>query len=100
MSKEIARFSAEQTARFLAGGELGRPEYADSGVARRMENQRRELRAGWILALEALHASLRQESAQTAARLIELRQAAFAGDPDAARLLTAMLGELLKQALV
>jgi hypothetical protein len=99
MSEEIARFSKEQTAAFLAGGELGRPEYTNPETARRMELQRKQLRVGWNAALDAMYQSLKEESPQSASRLLELKRAAFAGDTDAMRLLTSMLGELLKQGL-
>jgi len=97
--RTIASFTAEQTARFLGGGELGQPHYHDPAVAARMRHQQIALRHAFASCMVVLYDALTEDSAQTAQRLRELWNAAERGDPQAERLLMVMLNELLHQGL-
>jgi hypothetical protein len=39
MSESLARFTAEQTARFFGGGELGKPKWTDPEMQRKQDRQ-------------------------------------------------------------
>jgi transposase len=95
---EIARFTAEQTARYFAGGELGKPEYTDPEVRRKMDVQQARLRAALDASVDIYADALAELSPQTEARLYELHRAAGT-DPQAGHLLLTMLQELGVQAL-
>ena len=97
--RTIASFTAEQTARFLSGGELGPPHYHDPAVAERMRRQQIALRHAFAACMVVLYDALREDSSQTAQRLRELWNAAERGDPQAKHLLAVMMGELLGQGL-
>lgn len=99
MSDEIARYSAEQTARFLAGGDLGRPTYSPELEAK-MKEHRNRLRTAFADCTEILTNALEDLSSHTAARLKELHEAAVNADADAMRLYITMMAELATQALV
>lgn len=101
-SKEmtIASFSAEQTARFLSGGQLGDPTYHDASIARRQCELKAKLReALYEQVVPALAQALEGNSDQARTRLLELASVARSGDPGASQLLGAMLGELLTMGL-
>jgi hypothetical protein len=100
MSEIVARFSAEQTARFFGGGELGRPSWEDPETQAKQDMQRQRLRAAYARSVVDLNAALRELSPQTADRLVELWHQARNGDPGAIRLFGAMYMELLAQALI
>lgn len=98
-SEEVASFSAEATANFLSGGELGRPTYADAEVQQRMDRQRENLRIALRQITPILCEALHQDSPQTEAHLKTHLANALAGDVPSYRMYCAMLAELGKQAL-
>jgi hypothetical protein len=99
-SKVIARFSAEQTARFFGGGDLGRPAWADPETQRKQDRQRLLLRGALTHSVQEFAEALRELSPQSSQRLMQLGQGALNGDKESLRLFTAMYTELLAQALV
>jgi len=98
--KVIASYTPEQTARFFAGGELGKPHIHDPDTAARMERQRKDLLAGLEGAVGHLVRALRTDSPRTADRLQQLWTSAKHGNPEARRLFPVMVAELAKQALI
>lgn len=96
--KDLASFSAEQTARFFGGGELGRARFTDPEVQAAQDRQRAAMREAWRTCVPILRASLRKESEATERRLGELYSAAAAGDQHAKRLLMTMVAELVNLA--
>lgn len=98
--KPLAKFSAEQTAAFLGGGELGRPKYADPEMQKKQEVHRAALRDTFEVCTERLVEALHDLSPQTAERLDAWHKAAMEGDADAARMYAVMVAELAKQALL
>jgi hypothetical protein len=96
----IARFTPEQTARFFAGEELGRPAWTDPETQRKQDRQRELLRGALKISIDHLAKALGELSPQTEARLLDLGSRALAGDPEAVRLFVAMYSELVHQALV
>lgn len=99
MSEEIARFSAEQTANFLGGGALGRPQYADPELQRKMDAHRRALRIAFNDCTDLLGEALHDLSPSTENRLRTLHQEAVDGNSDATRLYITLVAELASQAL-
>jgi len=98
--KLIASYTAEQTARFMAGGELGSPTIHDPRIADQMERSQRMLLAAFDLSVEAVAKSMeRSQGADTARRLRELWMGTKAGDTHARRLFNAMYAQLLTNAL-
>lgn len=94
--RRVASFSAEQTAEFLRGGNIGKPEIHDPEVRARMERQHRALRkALFEEVVPELAKALERDSPQTGQRLLQLSQGAFHGDPRASQLLAVVIGELL-----
>jgi hypothetical protein len=100
VSEIIASFTAEQTAEFFSGGELGKPTIHDPRTRERMERQRQDLLAGFESAVGDLVRSLRRDSPRTADRLQQLWGSAKSGNPEARRLFPVMVAELAKQALI
>jgi hypothetical protein len=100
MPPDIARFSAEQTAEFFGGGELGRPQWADPEVQRKQDAQRELLRAAVASSTKQMASALSRYSPESQQRLLQLSEAALAGDAKARRLFVAMYTELLAQALL
>ena len=98
--KELASFTPEQTARFFAGGELGRATFADPELQARQDRQRERLRSALSGYVRILVSALREDSPQTEKRLQELSEGAMQGDPNAKRLFIAMVTELMNQALL
>jgi hypothetical protein len=99
-NRPIASYTAEQTARFLSGGELGPPTYHDPETAERWHRHRIAMRHAWASAVSLLADALRPDSPQTGRRLLELWTEAENGNPRARNLLGVMLTELLAQALM
>lgn len=100
MSDEIARFSAEQTANFLGGGELGRPQYTDPDLQAKMDAHREAMREAFSQSTNFLAAGLERLSPHTADRLRALHTEAMEGNVDAMHLYITMIAELATQALV
>ena len=96
--KIIASFTAEQTARFLSGGELGAPTFTDPEMAATYARHQAALRDALDDCIVILGKALHEDSAATEQRLYELWDGVGRrNDPNAARLLGVMLTELVKQ---
>jgi SLT domain-containing protein len=99
MSESLARFTAEQTARFFAGGELGKPKWTDPEMQRKQDRQQQLLQQALGVSVTQFNRALMELSPNTARRLTQLHSDALAGDGEAMRLLVAVVGELIVQAL-
>lgn len=98
--KSIARFSAEQTARFLGGGDLGRPEWTDEAIVGVVQKeQRKRLRSAFKEITPILAQALHELSPQTEQRLTQYYQAAEEGNTASYHYYLVMVAELCKQAL-
>lgn len=97
--QELASFSKEATANFLAGGELGRPQWADPAEQRRQDEQRELLRNALQEMTPILARALHKHSSQAEASLVAHLSAALEGDVQSYKMYCAMLAELGKQAL-
>lgn len=96
----LASFSAEQTARFFAGGELGEPHIPDPQLRNALKRQGARLRmALFDEVVPALVRALRHDSQTSAQRLHYLAEHARNGDAEASRMMGAMIGELLTMAM-
>lgn len=94
--KTIASYSAEQTAAFLGGAPLGKPQIHDPELAGRLAAQQvRIRRALFDEMIPSLAAALDGDSAQTAHRLRCLSQASFNGETRATEMLAIMLNEMI-----
>lgn len=99
MEKDLASFSKEQTAKFLGGGDLGRPVYADPEMQRKQDEQRELLRAALEQSVEFFCAALKDLSPRSCEVIEQYAKDALAGDEVATQKFLLFFGDLCLQAL-
>lgn len=97
--KDLASFSKEQTARFLGGGDIGRPQWADPEMQRKQDEQRDLLREALRQSTEFFCAALQDLSPRSSAVLETYARDALAGDEAATQKFLLFYGDLCLQAL-
>jgi len=98
VSELIASYTAEQTARFFGGGEIGKPKYADPELQARVDRLQQRLLKAFDDVVEKLSEAVVIDGQITNQRLNELWYAARRGDARSRDLLGVLINELLKQA--
>jgi len=99
-TRTIAQYSAEQTAEFLDGGELGNPAYVDPVLAAALQREDAALRKVLFnVIVPTVAKALDKDSPNTASRLRELAADAKAGNARSSQLLGAVLGVVLTRGL-
>lgn len=96
----LASYTAEQTARFFGGGELGKPQWADPETQRKQDLQQQRLLEALGVSVNLFRDALKEFSPQTRDRLQELWEHTQRGDPRARGLFVTMYTELMAQALL
>lgn len=96
----IATFSAEQTARFLGGGEIGEARYTDAEMQELANRQKALLRKAFSEISKIVDDALDELSPTTRDRFVQLAKGAMDGDMRAIHLYGTMLAELAKLGLM
>jgi len=97
--KDLARFSKEQTAKMLAGGDIGRPQWADPEMQRRQDEQRDLLREALSQSVEFFVAATKDLSPRSSEVLEQYAKGAMEGDEALTQKFLLFYGDLCLQAL-